>query len=245
MQINKFKKKGTNKYEIIFDNSSLILYEDIILKYDLLIKKDIDEYLLDEIINENSYYDAYEKALSYIEVKLRTKKEVENYLSNKGFDSKYIDYAIEKLNKNNLLDNKVYVSAFINDKINLSLDGPYKIRNDLLNLDIDESLINESLNKISKKVWEDRIDKIINKKSSLMNSKSYYMYFNKLKNDLYNKGYSNEMIENKLSNVEYKSDAFEKDFNKAIKKYNDKNKIISFLIRKGYDYNDIRNKLNE
>ena len=53
------------------------------------------------------------------------------------------------------------------------------------------------------------------------------------------------MIDSKLSNIEYKSDAFEKDFNKAIKKYEDKNKIISFLMRKGYDYNDIKNKLNE
>ena len=142
MQINKFKKKGKNKYEIIFDNSSLILYEDIILKYDLLIKKDIDEYLLDEIINENSFYDAYDKALSYIEIKLRTRKEIENYLSNKGFDSKYIEYAIDKLDKAGLLNDKVYASAFINDKVNLTLDGPFKIKNDLLNLDIDENIIN-------------------------------------------------------------------------------------------------------
>ena len=41
MQINKFKKVGKSKYIIIFDNSEIILYEDIILKYDLLIKKSI------------------------------------------------------------------------------------------------------------------------------------------------------------------------------------------------------------
>ncbi len=245
MQINKFKKKGKNKYEIIFDNSSLILYEDIILKYDLLIKKDIDEYLLDEIINENSFYDAYDRALSYIEIKLRTRKEIEEYLSNKGFDSKYIDYAAEKLNKAGLLNDRVYASAFINDRVNLTLDGPFKIKNDLLNLDIDENIINDYLYKISNKVWEERIDKLINKKSSSMNNKSYYMFINKLKNELYNKGYSKDMIENKLANINYESNAFEKDFEKAVKKYNDKNKIITFLIRKGYNYNDIKNKLNE
>ena len=76
MQINKFKKVGKNKYKIIFDNTELLLYEDIILKYNLLIKKDIDEVLLDEIISENSYYDAYDKSLSYIEAKLRTKREI-------------------------------------------------------------------------------------------------------------------------------------------------------------------------
>ena len=125
MHINKFKKVGKNKYKIIFDNTELTLFEDIILKYDLLIKKDINEYLFDEIINENSYYDAYDKALSYIEAKLRTKKEIIDYLNKKGFDEKYIEYAIEKVEKLGLLNDDVYVQAYVNDKINLTLDGPY------------------------------------------------------------------------------------------------------------------------
>lgn len=246
MQINKFKKKGKNKYEIIFDNTSLLLYEDIILKYDLLIKKEVDEHLLDEIINENSYYDAYDTALSYIETKLRTKKEIEDYLERKGFDNKYIGYAIDKLNKMNLLNDKLYVTAFVNDKINLTLDGPYKIRQDLLNLDIDESIINNYLNTIDNKVWEDKIDKLINKKSSSMNNKSYYMFINKLKNDLYLKGYSKELIESKIVNIKYKSDSINKETTKAIRKYkNDKNKIVSYLMRKGYSYEEIKDSLNE
>ena len=50
MKINKFKKVGKGKYKIFFDNTEIILFEDIILKYDLLIKKNIDEFLLDEIM---------------------------------------------------------------------------------------------------------------------------------------------------------------------------------------------------
>ena len=38
MKINKFKKIGSNKYKIYFDNESLIVYEDVILKYNLLYK---------------------------------------------------------------------------------------------------------------------------------------------------------------------------------------------------------------
>ena len=237
MQINKFKKVGSNKYKIIFDSTELLLYEDIILKYDLLIKKNIDEFLLDEIISENSYYDAYDKALGYIEAKLRTKKEIIDYLDKKGFDEKYIDYAIEKINKLGLLDDKLYVQSYVNDKINLTLDGPYKIRSYLLNLDIDESIINSYLNKIDKKIWYEKLDKIINK--------SYYMFINKLKNDLYNLGYDKEIIDEKLSNIKYSSNAIEKDFEKANKKYkDDKNKIVSSLLRKGYSYEEILNQFD-
>ena len=245
MLINKFKKVGKNKYKIIFDNTELILYEDIILKYDLLLKKEIDEYLLDEIINENSYFEAYDISLSYIESKLRTKKEIEDYLNKKGFDSKYIEYAIDKLNNLGLLNDKLYVNAYINDKINLTLDGPYKIKNNLLNLEIEENIINEYLNKQDISIWKDKIDKIINKKKSSMNNKSYYMFINKLKNDLYNLGYSKELIDDKLSNITYESNALEKDMNKAIKKYNEKNKVISYLLRKGYSYEEINMEYNK
>lgn len=245
MQINKFKKIGKNKYKIIFDNTDITLYEDIILKYNLLIKKELDEYLLDKIINENLYYDAYDKALGYIEIKLRTKVEIEEYLNKKGFDEKIKEYVIEKLESSGLLNNEIYTNAYINDKINLSLDGPFKIKNDLIKLGIDENIVDKYLNKIDYDIWKEKIDKIINKKKSSMNNKSYYMFINKLKNELYNKGYEKELIEEKLSKINYESNAIIKDMEKSVKKYkNDKNKIISYLIRKGYSYEEIKNKLN-
>ena len=52
MHINKFKKVGKNKYKIFLDTTELNLYEDIILKYDLLLKKDISNYL-NSIRNKN------------------------------------------------------------------------------------------------------------------------------------------------------------------------------------------------
>ena len=80
MRINKFKKVGKNKYKIFLDTTELTLYEDIILKYDLLLKKDISLESIDKLIDENSYYDAYNMALNYIEIKLRNRKEIVEYL---------------------------------------------------------------------------------------------------------------------------------------------------------------------
>ena len=74
MKIQKFKKVGRNKYKVLFDNEELTLYEDIILKYDLLITKEISIDMLDEVIKDNNDYEAYNSALNYIEVKMRNKK---------------------------------------------------------------------------------------------------------------------------------------------------------------------------
>lgn len=244
MHINKFKKVGKNKYQIVLDTTSLTLYEDLILKYELLIKKDISILEIDKLIDENNYYDAYNMALNYIEVKLRNRKEIIEYLKKKEFNSKYIDYALEKLDKLNLLDDKKYTIAFVNDKILLSNDGPYKIRKLLIDSDIDEDIVDEYLSTIDEKVWMEKLEKLINKKKSLMKNKSYYMFITKMKNDLYNAGYDKYMIDSLLSNIEYSSDALSKDLEKASRKFkNDKNKIISSLLRKGYSYDEIINSI--
>ena len=246
MKINKFKKVGKNKYKIIFDNTDLTLYEDVILKYDLLIRKEVDLDLIDKIIEENKYETAFETSVSYIEVKMRNKKEIIDYLRKKEFNESHINYAVDKLNKLNLLNEKRYIEAFINDKVNLTLDGPFKIRKALLDFDFSENDIDNYLNTFSSDIWESKLNKIINKKKSLMKNKSYAMFINKLKLDLYNMGYDKYMIDNILMNIEYSSNAIDKEIEKAKKKFkNDRNKIISSLLRKGYNYEEINSKLKE
>lgn len=244
MKINKFKKVGKSKYKIIFDNTDITLYEDVILKYDLLIESEVDIDLIDKIIKENEHYDAFYSALNYIEIKMRNKKEIISYLKKKEFNDEIINETINKLEKLNLLNSKSYIQAFVNDKINLSSDGPYKIKKSLLEFDFNEEDIDNYLNTIDENIWLEKLKKIANKKKSIMKSKSYYMFVSKMKNDLYNLGYDKYMIENVLSNIEYDSNALNKDLEKANKKFKgDKTKIINSLLRKGYSYEEINTSL--
>ena len=245
MKVRKFKKVGKSKYKVFFDNTELLLFEDIILKYELL-TKDISVEELDKIIEENRWYEAYDMALSYIEVKMRNKNEIIKYLERKMYDRKVIDDVISKLEDLGLLDSKQYISAYINDKVNLSNDGPYKIKNSLIDLGFDENDINDYLYKIEYKVWSNKLDKIISKKKNIMKSKSYYMFINKMKTDLYNLGYDKDMIEDKLSHINYESDALNKDYEKCLKKFKgDKTKMINSLLRKGYSYEEINHLIKK
>ena len=113
MRINKFKKLGRNKYKVMFDNEELVLYEDIILKHNLLTKKDINIDELEEIVNDNRDYDAYNLALNYIEIRLRSRKEIYEYLKKKEFNESLINDVISKLDDLGLLNNKQYIEAFL------------------------------------------------------------------------------------------------------------------------------------
>ena len=67
MKIKSYKKKKSNIYEITLSNNDKIsLYDDVILKYELLLKKEINKQLLDEIISFNSNLESYNIALKYL-----------------------------------------------------------------------------------------------------------------------------------------------------------------------------------
>ena len=60
MKIEKYKKISDSKYRIILDNGTVTdIYEDVIVKNNLLYKKEIDCNLLNKIEQDNEYQDAY------------------------------------------------------------------------------------------------------------------------------------------------------------------------------------------
>lgn len=246
MKILKYKKISRGRYKLTTDTSELVLYEDVILKNNLLYNKDITLEILEKIMNENIYYEAYDLSLSFIEKKLRTKKEVINYLEDKGFNKRVIDETIKKLESVNLLNVRAYVEAYVNDKVNLGNSGPYKIKKELVNLGIDEEEINEYLNTISEDIWLSKLDKIVDKKMVSLKNKSLFMIKNKLNMDLAIMGYDKNMINEVLSKLtkndgEAMKKEMEKAYNKYSKKYEGealKRQIKNHLYKKGFITSD-------
>ena len=138
MEIVKFKKIGKSKYKIYFENEEITLYEDVILKYDLLLKKKIDLDLLEKVLESNKYYELYNMALNYISIKMRSEKEIREYLLKKDASEEAINDIIEDFYDKNLLNSKLYITSFINDSINLKGIGPLKIKSDLIKNGFDE-----------------------------------------------------------------------------------------------------------
>ena len=88
MEIIKYEKKSNGNYLIYLDDGRKIkLNEDVILKHKLLYKKEIDDFLLEEIINDNNNYDIYNKCVNYIGVRLRSIHEMKEYMERKNVTS--------------------------------------------------------------------------------------------------------------------------------------------------------------
>ena len=248
MKILKYKKLKDNKYEIELDNGiSLKLYDDVIVKYNLLIKKNITDIELEDINKYNDSLVSYYKALKYITKKLRSEKEIRNYLG-KEFDQKVVDDVIDKLNKQGYLDKNVYIKSYVIDHFNLSNDGPYKIKNDLVNLDFLEYDVLLELDNIDDEEWLDKLKKIITKRIKVNHQYGNNKLKEKLLYEMGNLGYPKWMIEEVYTRVDFSSDnnllikEFDKWYLKLSKKYSDnmlyyqlKNKLLS----KGFKSSEI------
>ena len=245
MKIIKFKKDKGNKYKIYLDNDLIIdLYDDVIIKYNLISNKNINNKLFEEITTYNTFLDGYYKAVKLINKRLRTKKEIENYLTKQNIKKEEINKIINLLEKDNYLNQDLYIKSYISDQYNLTLNGPIKIKKDLNNLGINKDIDNY-LNKYD---WNVKIDKIINKKIKFNNKLSNNALKNKIINDIINLGYEKEIIEKKLETIVLNDkDILIKELNKIKnkyeKKYKDnelKYKVINYLYRKGFNIEDIK-----
>ena len=236
MKINKFKKIGSNKYKIYFDNESLIVYEDVILKYNLLYK-------------ENYKSSIYDVSIKYISVRMRSKKELEEYLKKKKYDQKDIEETIKRLQSQDLLNDEKFAKSYINDKLYLTNYGLTKIKNDLLKLGVEEYIIDAIVNNIDLQVINDKLSKIIDKELKINSKLPTNKLNNKIINRCINLGYNYEDILNILNdkNIEGNSN-IEYDYKKIYEKYKNKydeyklNAVIkSKLYQKGYTIDEINN----
>ena len=107
MKITNYRKRRNNTYEITLDNyNKFNLYDDVILKYNLLVNKELEEIML-----FNSYVEAYNKALRFISSKLRTEKEIINKLKN--YSNEATTYTLDRLKKDGYLDDILYIKSYI------------------------------------------------------------------------------------------------------------------------------------
>lgn len=251
MHIEKFKKDKRNLYKVyLSDNDNVLLYDDVIVKYNLLVNKDLTDELYEEIMQYNNFLDGYYKAIKYINTKLRTELEIRKYLDKLCISKKNIDKLIDKLYDDNYLNKDRYLVAYINDQYNLSNNGPLKIMKDLVGLGYSESDISEYLYKYN---WNDRIDSIIEKKIRLNHRLSINNLKTKIISDIMKLGYEKEIILEKLCYVDINDDdILFKELSKIKKKYSSKYngneleyKVINYLYKKGFNIEDIKRCYNE
>ncbi|MBE6144135.1 MAG: hypothetical protein E7169_00980 [Firmicutes bacterium] len=254
MKVEKIKKLKNGKYKIELDDDyKITTYDDVILKHNLLFNKEIDNDELNEMIKDNEYYDIYNKCIKYISKKLRSEKEIKEYLNKFEIEENTKNKIIKDLKNINMINDYNFMKAYISDRIYLSNDGLDKIKTDLISHNIDISLINDELDKIDKSIIKEKLTKLIIKKVKSNHKNSSYMIRQKIYHDMINLGYSSEMFNECYDLLDVDdNDNLKKEFNKLYKRLSTKEindnlylKIRQKLYQNGYNLSDIDKLIQE
>ena len=229
MKIEKFKKRPNGLYTIYLDNfNSYDFYEEIILKYELLLTKNIEEDELNKIITDNKNYESYYQALKLLKKTIKTKLEVIKYLKDKEYSKENIDLSIKMLEKQGYLNDKNYAKSYVHNCIITTTKGPKKIILELEKKGIKEEDYKEALEEYTESIEKEKIEKLISKKIKSNHNKSAKILKQKLQLDLTNNGFHQDIIKEVLNStaIEENDDIakkeYQKYYNKLSKKYSGK-----------------------
>lgn len=250
MQIKKVALLKNSMYEVHMDDgTSFKAHEESVVKYRLIPERilETDEY--NQVLEAIQYDQAYVKALGYISYKLRSESEMRKYLV-EDYHPEMIDKTIQRLREEGYVNDAHYAKALKNTMVATTDKGPFALERELKKHRIDEAVIRENVDAFSREVDEERMNKL--KDKQLKRHKGAYRQFRmKLTEKLYQKGYGKAHIDMIDFDDDYDETAhFDKDFEKYFNKYRKKEtghamkqKLIQALMRKGYGYDLIQEKL--
>lgn len=249
------------KNEVVFSydenesSVSLELTDKVIEDFEIHIGKEFSREEFDALKDLEQISRAYHKALKYLTVKDYTYYQMKQKLMDKGdFDDTQLDATLDLLCEKNLINDRLYTINYLKRCTRIGI-GLNKAIYNLRSYGVDSEIIDSCLEEMDDDEYlaaTTLIDKYFRKN----NINSYKGIQNKIREKLYLKGFTNETIERAMNDYDFEYDdekekiALEKETNKAILKYSKKysgkelrNKLIDTLLRKGYNYEDIKNIL--
>lgn len=207
MKVDKLKKHTKGFYNVSFDNGeSVLIHEDLVLRENLLIKNDITEDMLEDIKVKNDFEVNYYKLINYISYKMRSTEEIKNYCFKKNILPSEAELLINRLLKDNYLNDELFAIAFAKDKFKLYNNGPEKIKQLLKKNKINEQIIKKAIDSILILDIEEKLEKLIsnylktNQKNSISERKK------KTIARFITKGYDLKMIKEILNSIDIPED---------------------------------------
>lgn len=268
------QKKKDNRVNIFINNEFAFGCSSELVYYHNLAKgKEINVEELKKVIVEDNYLTAKTKTLKYIERALKSEFQVREFLQKKEYEDNVIDRVIEFLKEYKFIDDEYYAKAFVTQ--NIRIEGKGNIKYKLIKKGISEDIINSTLSEISSEDEEEVALKLAEKKLKVLckNEGNINKIKSKLNTFLISKGYNFDTIKSVVNKLEIREEknieefteysyeqvkenqwdellsVAEKRYERLSKSEEDvikiKKKLQDFLLRKGYNYSDIKTALNK
>lgn len=145
-RITDISKQKRNKSRVsVFIDGEFVCGLDIVTAAAARIKvgDEISAEELKNIVRDSERNSAFERAVGYLSLAPRSKKEMRKYLLDKGYEFDTVDYTLQKLDAYRYTDDRAYAQSYIRSKSKKY--GAFRIAAELKQKGIDHDIISELL----------------------------------------------------------------------------------------------------
>lgn len=254
MKITKLEKKKRLYLLELDSDKQLYVTEDTIVHF--MLSKDKDITLEDLSAIQDFAQRSYGKnlALYYLSFKQRTRKEVQDYLEKHEIDLDIIPQILSNLEENNWINDRKYVETFLEQHQLAGDKGPQVLKQKLSQKGISSVLIDEELQQIDfSPIAQRTAQKLAKIYAHKLPNRALH---DKLFQSLRNKGFSSSQAQTAINSLELELDdeleeqLIQKELDKQYRKYSRKyegyelqQRLTQALMRKGYEYQQIKSSL--
>ncbi|WP_163539980.1 recombination regulator RecX [Gracilibacillus sp. YIM 98692] len=257
------QKKSKHRYNIYLSENGTEYYgfsvdEDLLIQFQLRKGLSLSNDMMESIKQKDASYKAYTLSLHFLSYRMRSEKELTDYLQKKDIPIHFIDEIVQRLKQERLLDDRAFSEALVRTRINTSNKGPLLVKKELLEKGISAEIAEHALYQYSFDKQYQKVEKWMVKKLQHSAKKSYKQQLESVKQSLLQKGFTQDVIAEAIENTtmvrnqdtEYQAIQFQGE--KLIRKYARKEtgyvleqKVKAALFRKGFDASLIEQYLED
>lgn len=245
------QQKNQDRYNIFMDYGkgeefAFSVDEDVLIKYQLKKGLELDEFSLMEIHYHDDIRKAYNSAIAYLARRMRSVKEIKDYLLKKEIEEPVIQEVIHKLTDQKYIDDQEYAFLYVRTQINTTDKGPGLIQMELKERGIEQRFIENALEPYTFDLQIERTTNISEKFLKKYSKDSKRVLKQKLETLLVKKGYSFDVINTALRTIDIDKEAEDEleairyQGKKAHRKFSQytgfeyEQKMKQYLFRKGF-----------
>lgn len=236
------------------ENSETVSFsvdQNVLIEFRLKKGAELDEFTLQEIVYADEVKKAYHAALSFLAQRMRSEKEIVDYLKKKGTSDAVIRDVLHELRKHRYVDDREFAAAYVRTQMKTTMKGPLVIQKELEKLGISQELAEESMRLFSLDEQLKTAKKLVEKAMKQTKKRSALQWKQHIEQLLQRKGFSRSVMEevlaeyDELQGEDQEWEALEYHARKAHRRYEAydgreyEQKMKQALYRKGFSLENI------
>lgn len=256
------QKRNKHRYNIFTDDGQgekfgFSVDEDVLIEFNLRKGLTINEAEMQTLLKKDILQQSYAKVIGYLGYRMRTKKEIRDYLVKKEVDEEHIEQILSKLEDRKLVDDKEFADLFVKTRIKTSTKGPGLVKRELTEKGVTSIIANEAVEQYSYGIQYEKATKVAEKRLKRNSRHSFKKQQEQLQATLLRNGFTQDIIRDVLFNIEevdteaemealsYHGERLLRKHEGKLTGYELKNKVKESLYRQGFKIETINSYLDQ